>query len=194
MIFSVSSDGIEWSLDFGPDSVTLTEKDFVQGMTTCSQEVHLAALSLLMSQRLHFRTTIWREFRLPPTKKGLWKLGAKYFRVSVGAQDKDTSGYQMSALDDVEFYFENDRQDIDAAFTPGIDTPFSPSTFNDFEMSSVAENTILIDEEENKENFPPSPTTPVSERPTRPPALLRSRPFGTRTEKVPNYVDRNFFE
>ena len=100
----------------------------------------------------------------------------------------------MSALDDVEFYFENDRQNIDAAFTPGIDTPFSPSTFNDFEMASVAENTILIDEEENKENFPPSPTTPVSERPTRPPALLRSRPFGTRTEKVPDYVDRNFFE
>ena len=26
MIFSVSNDGIEWSLDFGPHSVTLTER------------------------------------------------------------------------------------------------------------------------------------------------------------------------
>ena len=33
MIFSVSNDGIEWSRDFGPDSVTLTVKDLVQGKT-----------------------------------------------------------------------------------------------------------------------------------------------------------------
>ena len=30
MIFSVSNNGIEWSLDFGPDSVTLTLKDLVK--------------------------------------------------------------------------------------------------------------------------------------------------------------------
>ena len=56
-------------------------------------------------------------------------------------------------------------------------------------MGGSAENPILLDEEEDKESSPPT-TTPVTERPTRPPALLRSRPFGTRIENVPDYVYR----
>ena len=43
MFSSVSNDGIEWSLDFGPDSVTLTVKDLVEHMTISSQEIPLAA-------------------------------------------------------------------------------------------------------------------------------------------------------
>ena len=108
--------------------------------------------------------------------------------LSVGAQEGlDTSGCQVSAadLDDVEFYCEIDQLDLDAAFGPGIDTPFSPTAFDDLEMGGSAENPILHDEEEDKENSPP--TTTVSERPTRHPALLRSRPFRTRIENVPDY-------
>ena len=107
----------------------------------------------------------------------------------------DTSGYQVSAdLDDVEFYWENDQLDVDAVFRPGIDTPFSTTAFDDLEIGVSAENTILLDEEENKGNSSPPPTTPVSERPTRPLALLRSRPFETRIEVVPDYVNRNLFQ
>ena len=51
MIFSVSNDGIEWSLDFGLESVTLTVKDLVQEMTESSEENRLAAWSLLLSHR-----------------------------------------------------------------------------------------------------------------------------------------------
>ena len=72
----------------------------------------------------------------------------------VGAQDMDTSVYQVSDLDDVEFYWENDQKDVDAVFRPGIDTPFSPSTLNDFGMGWMAENPILIDDEQDKENSP----------------------------------------
>ena len=54
MIFSVSNDGIEWLLEFGPGSVTLTEQDLVQEMTISSQEIPLAAWSSLLSQRQHF--------------------------------------------------------------------------------------------------------------------------------------------
>ena len=54
MIFLVSNDGIEWSLDFGPISVTLTVKDLVQEMTINSQEVPLAAWCLLLSQKQEF--------------------------------------------------------------------------------------------------------------------------------------------
>ena len=115
---------------------------------------------------------------------------------SVGAQEGlDTSGYQASAdLADVEFYWETDQLDVDAVFRPCIDTPFSPTAFDDLEMGGSAENPILLDEEEDKEKSPRATTTPVSERPTRPSALLRSRPFGTRIENVPDHVERNFFQ
>ena len=59
-------------------------------------------------------------------------------------------------------------------------------------MGGSAKKPLLLDEEEDKENSPP-PTTPVSERPTRPPALLRSRPFGTRIGNILDYVYRNLF-
>ena len=108
----------------------------------------------------------------------------------------DTSGYRVSSsdLDDVEFYWENNQLDIDAVFWPGIDTPFSPTAFDDLEMGGSAENPILLNEEEDKENSPAPATTPVSERPTQPPALLISRPFGARIENIPNYVYRNLFQ
>ena len=106
----------------------------------------------------------------------------------------DTSGYQVSAdLDDVEFYWENDQLVVHAVFRPGIDTPFSPTAFDDLEIGGSVEYPILLDEEEDKENSPP-PTTPVSERPTRRPALLRSCPFGTGIENVPDFVYRTLFQ
>ena len=52
---------------------------------------------------------------------------------SVGAQDMETSGYQVSDLDDVEIYWENHQLELNPVSTPRIHTPFSPSTFNDFE-------------------------------------------------------------
>ena len=99
----------------------------------------------------------------------------------------------MSDSYDVEVYSENDQLDVDAIFRPGIDTNFSPSTFNDFEMDSMAENLNLIHEKKDTESSPPltHPTTPVSERPTQSLVLMRSRPFGTRTENVPDYLLRN---
>ena len=73
---------------------------------------------------------------------------------SVGGQDIDTNGYQVSAadLEDVEFYWENDQLDVDVVSTPGIDTHFSPTSFDDLEREDSAENAILLDEEEDKEN------------------------------------------
>ena len=106
--------------------------------------------------------------------------------LSVGAQAIDTSGYQVSAdLDDAEFYWENDQLDVDAVFRSGIDTPVWPRAFDDLEMGGSTENPILLKEEDNENS---SPTAPVSDRPTRPPALLRSRPFGTAIENISEYV------
>ena len=195
MIFSVSNEGIEWSLDFGPDSVTLTVKNFVQGMTISSQEIALAAWSLLLSQRLQFLNNHLAQVLVTPNQQGTHEMRDEVLS-SVGAQEAlNTSRYQEFVdMDDVEFYWENDKMDVDAVFRPGIDTPFSPTAFDDLDMGGSAENPILLDEGEDKENSPPTTKTPVYERPTRPSALLKSRAFGARIENVPDDVNRNLFQ
>ena len=70
MTFSVSNDGIEWSLDFGPDSVTLTLKDLVQETTLSSQESPLAAWSLLLSQRQEFLNNHLARVPVTPNQQG----------------------------------------------------------------------------------------------------------------------------
>ena len=59
-------------------------------------------------------------------------------------------------------------------------------------MGSMTENPILNDEDQDKDYS--HPTTPVSQRPNQPPMLMRSRPFETRSENVPNYIYGNLFE
>ena len=112
---------------------------------------------------------------------------------SVGAQDLDTSSYQISDLKDIEFNWENSQLDNDTVFRPGIDTPFSPTAFDDVSMEGSIENPIVLHEEEDKENAPP-PTSSESVRPTEPLRLQRSRAFGARRENVPDYVFRNLFQ
>ena len=106
----------------------------------------------------------------------------------MGAQDLETSSYQVSDLEEVDFNWGHSQVDMDAVFRPGIDTPFSPTTFDDLSMGGSLENPIVLDEEEDKENSPPAPSTPEYVRPTEPPRLQRSRPFGTGIENVPDYV------
>ena len=169
MILSVSNTGFECSLDFGPDSVTLTVKDLVQEMSISSQETLLAPWSLLLSQRQQFLNNHLARVPVTPNQQGAHEMRDDVLS-SVGAQTMNTSGYQVSAdLEDVEFIWENDQLDVDAVFRPGIDTHFSPPAFDDLEMGGSAENPILPDKEKDKENSPPTTTTPVSERPTRPP-------------------------
>ena len=103
---------------------------------------------------------------------------------SVGAQDTDTRGCEVSDLENIEFSWEDPAVVMDSVYRPGIRKPFSPSLFEGFEMGSTAANPIIFDDEEDKKISAPTTTTttPESERPTEPPRLLRllrSRPFGT---------------
>ncbi len=85
--------------------------------------------------------------------------------------------------------------DMESVYRPGIETPFSPPIFDKFQMEgSTATKPIIVDDEEDKEkSAPTTATTPESERPTERPRLLRSRPFGTRLENVPDSVLRTLF-
>ena len=66
MIFAVSNEGIQWCLDYGPDSVILTVKDLVQEMTTSSQEIPLRAWNLLLSQRQQFLDNHFAQVLITP--------------------------------------------------------------------------------------------------------------------------------
>ena len=192
MIFSVSSDGIQWTLDFGPDSITIAVNDLDQNTTISSQEIRLAAWQLLLAQRQDFLNNLLARVPITPNQERTMEMRNEVLS-SVGAEDLDTSSYQVSDLEDIEFNWENSQLDMDSVFRPGIDTTFSPTVFDDLLMGDGAvENPIVLDEEQDKENAPP--TTPVSECPTETPRLLRSRAFGARIENVPDYVYRNLFQ
>ena len=187
MIFTVSNDGIEWSLDFGPDSVLITVKDLVQEMIMSSQEIPLQAWNLLLDQRQQFLDNHLARVPITPNQEGTWEMRDEVLS-SVGAQPMDTSGYQLSDLEDIEFAWDNPDMDLDAVYRPGVDTPFSPSLFDNLGWGSET-NPIIVDEEEDKENEPPStPTT--SWRPNEPLPLRRSfaRHFGQQNENLPNTV------
>ena len=130
MIFSVSNDGIQWSLDFGPDSVTIAVIDLDQNITISSQEIPLAAWQLLLSQRQDFLNKHLARVPNTPNQEGTMEMRDEVLS-SLGAQDLDTSGYQTSDLADREFNWENSQLEMDAVFRPGIDTPFSPTTCED---------------------------------------------------------------
>ena len=145
MIFSVSNNGIEWFVDFGPDSVILSVKGLVQEMTISSQEIPVAAWKLLLSQKQEFLNNHLARTPITPNQQGTMEMRDEVLS-SVGAQEIDISGYQVSDLEDVEFHWADLDLNMDSTFRPSIDTPFSPSTFNVFEMGSLAENLILFDE------------------------------------------------
>ena len=193
MQFTVSNNGTQWILDFGPDSVVLSVKDLDENLTISSLEIPLAAWSLLLSQRQEFLDNHRPRVPITPNQQGTFEMPEEVLS-SVGAQDTNTSGYELSDLEDIEFSWEDPAVDMDSVYRPGIDTPFSPSIFDDFQMEgSTATNPIIVDDEEDKENSAPTTTTPESERPTEAPRLLRSRPFGTRLENVPESLYRTLF-
>ena len=191
MIFSVSNDGIQWTLDFGPDSVTIAVNDLDQNLTISSQEIPLAAWKLMWSQTHDFLNNHLAQVPIFPNQQGTFEM-RKEVHSSVGAQYLDTSSYQVSDLEDIEFNWENSQLDMDAMFRPGIATPFSVTTFDELLMGDGSvENPIVLDEEEYKENAPPR--TPESVRPTEPPRLQRSRAFGAQMVNVPDYIFRKSF-
>ena len=61
-------------------------------------------------------------------------------------------------------------------------------------MGGSVENPIVMDEEEDKENSPPAPSTTKSVRPTEPRRLQRSHLFGAGTKNFPDYVYRSLLQ
>ena len=97
MIFSISNDGIQWTLNFGPDSVTIAVNDLDRNKTISSQEIHLAVWQLLLSQIQNFLNNHLARVPITPNQEGTIEMRDEVLS-SVGAQDLDTSSYQVSFL------------------------------------------------------------------------------------------------
>ena len=120
MIFSVSNEGIQWTLDFRPDSVTITVKDLDQNITIISQEIPLAAWELLLSQTQHFLDNLLPRIPITQNQERTMEVRDETLS-SVRAHDLDTSSYQLTYLEAIEFNWENSQ--LDLVFRPGKDTP-----------------------------------------------------------------------
>ena len=169
MQFTSSNNGTQWILDFGPDSVVFSVKDLDENLTIGSPEFPLAAWFLLLSQRQEFLDNHLPRVPITPNQQGTFEMREEVLS-SVGAQDTDTRRYELSDLQDTEISWEDAAVDMESIYRRGIDTPFSPSIFDNFQMEgSTAANPIIVDDEEDKENSAPTSSTPKSERPTEPP-------------------------
>ena len=76
-------------------------------MTKSPQEVFRAAWSLMLCQTQEFLNTHLARVPVTPNQQGTPEMMEEVLS-SLRAQDMDTSGYQLSDLDDVEIYWEND--------------------------------------------------------------------------------------
>ena len=106
MIFSISNDGIQWTLDFAPDSVTIAVIDLVQNITISSPEIPLAPWQLLLSQRQDFLDNHLPRVPMTQNQERTMEMGNEVLS-SVWAQDLDTSSYQVSDLENIKFNWEN---------------------------------------------------------------------------------------
>ena len=130
MILLVSNEGIQWTFDFGPDSLTIAVNILNQKIPINSQEVPPVAWQLLLSQRQYFLDNHLPRVPFTENQEGTMEMREEVLS-SVGAHDLSTSSYQVSNLEDIQFNRENSQLDLDAVFRPGIDTPFSLTTFDE---------------------------------------------------------------
>ena len=86
-------------MDFGPDSVVLSVKDHHENITISSLEIPLAAWSLLLSQTQEFIDNHLPRVPITPNQQGTFEM--REVLSSVRTQDTDTSGYELSNLEDI---------------------------------------------------------------------------------------------
>ena len=114
MQFTVSNNGTQRTLDFGPDSVVLSVKDPDENLTITSLKIPLATWSLLLSQRQEFLDNHLPRVPITPNQQRIIEM--REVLSSVRAQDTNTSGYKLSDLEDIEFSWEDPAVDMDSVY------------------------------------------------------------------------------
>ena len=191
MLFTVSIDGVQWTLELSTESARITATDLVQNIVTSFLDIPIPVFNSLISQRQAF---FWGSLIPADENVGTVVVGAVSDAVRPDVRPEEEVLSTVGILDsnsvpaDLQEIQLEDMDIDEVAFRPGIDTPFSPtSTFDGF---GSAENPIVLNDEDDKENVDPE-----SVRQDDPPPLRRSfgRRFGNRIENVPDYVYRSLF-
>ena len=86
---------------------------------------------MLLSRRQELLDNHLPRVPIAPNQQGTFKMREEVFS-SVGAQDTDMSRYELTDLEDIEFSWENPAVDMDSAYRPGTDTPFSHAPLSIF--------------------------------------------------------------
>ena len=92
-------------------------------MTISAHKNPVAAWSLFLCQRQDIFNNHLALVPINPNQEETKEMRDEVLS-SVGEQDLDTSGNQVSDLGDVDFYWENDQLDVDAVFRANYDTIF----------------------------------------------------------------------
>ena len=146
-------------------------------MTINSRQTILATWKLLFSKTRTFANFL-AQFPITPNEQTKHEMRDEVLS-SLGTKGKDTSGYQVSTIEDNEIHGEDPDLNLEAFFWPGINTQLPLIFrrfwvgFNGWKSDSDWRNAI-------REEFPP-PTTPISTKRTR-------RPFETKVRSVCAYV------
>ena len=189
MIFSVSDDGNEWSLHFGPDSITLTVLDLTKEMTIRSQKIPLTAWSLLLSPRQEYSNKRLAGVPLTPNQAGKMEMGNE-IHSSVGVQDghKRVSGVRSG---EYRVLLGISWLKHGCNFPTTHKYSLFPVNFqqlwDEFNVWKPHSNWQRIKQGElsSSSNYSSLQVTKLN------PASTESHPSGTRIENVPDYVPNN---
>ena len=188
MTFSTSNDGIQCSLDFDQDLAFLTVKmSSVHEVTISLKKSPPVAWNLLLQQTHDILSHHLVRIPITPTQQVTHAIRDEVFS-TVRAQEMNTSGYQVSYMEEIEGHWEDLDLNMYAVFRLAMNYPFSHSNFNVFEIGSVAESLIPLNTEEDKEKSPGPQTTPVSERPNQPLSWWKNAPSVQEVNMFPNII------
>ena len=123
MQFIVANKETQCTVYFGANSVVLSLNDLDENLKISSLEFPLAALSLLLSQRQDFLDNHLPRVPMTPNQQGTVETREEA-PSSVGVQDTNTKGYELSDLEDIEFSWKDPAVVMDSVYRPGIDTHF----------------------------------------------------------------------
>ena len=90
-------------------------KDPDENLTISALEIPLAAWSLLLSQRQKFLENHLPRVPISLNQQGTFEMREEVFP-SVGVQDTDTRGYELSGLENIEFSWEDPAVDTDSVY------------------------------------------------------------------------------
>ena len=113
--FTVSNNGFQWTMDFGPDSVVLSLNNLDENLTISPVKIPLAVWSLLLSQRQEFLDNHLLRVPISPNQQETIEMREEVLS-SVGAQDTDTRGYELSDLEEIEFSWEDPAVDMGTVY------------------------------------------------------------------------------